>query len=87
MRVTLDRSFCAWLRQAKATDDAVGDLIRDVRRDRAFPRAKSLAAVKQYLATRDATPPVFDAVDAAWRRYSAWAVQPEDKLKGAPPNE
>jgi hypothetical protein len=55
-----------WLARARVTDDAAGDLIADMRRDRQLPRVfDSLADMRHYLEARAAVP-------ALWRRWRRW---------------
>jgi hypothetical protein len=62
-----------WLMHARATDDPVGDLIRDMREDPRLPRdVTSLNALRRYLRFRSACPEAIKAARVVMRRYRNW---------------
>jgi hypothetical protein len=73
-KTTIER----WLAAERPTDDAVGDLIKDMRDDFKDPHASdwngpkhftSMRAMRSFLLSRHACEGALDAVPAAWRRY------------------
>jgi hypothetical protein len=66
------RSFRAWAKKAKITNDAVGDFIADARRDESFPKqVKTVAGLKRYLRARDACDNAIEAAEKVWSGYMA----------------
>jgi hypothetical protein len=62
-----------FLRRARVTDDPVGDLISDMRRDPHVPRLfGGLRDLRAYLRSRGACPEALAAVPGFHRRYRAW---------------
>jgi hypothetical protein len=74
----------AWLAEAKVTDNPVGDLIADMRRD-ADPKLPedfpSVSHLKSYLYLRGACREALAVARTAWRRYRAWRDKAESHAK------
>lgn len=69
-------SFAEWIKDARVTDDPIGDLISDARIDPRLPKEfNSARDLQEYIRW---SRPSFDTsraratVPAAWRRYQAW---------------
>lgn len=64
--------FHRWLGRQVERNDPIGDLARDVRRDKAFPvSASSREAVRRYLEAVARTPDVMVTFKDAWREFSS----------------
>jgi hypothetical protein len=65
-------SFLDWLATAPVTDDPVGDLVDDLRRDTRKPvDIESPEALRRYLRSRRACREALAVVAAVWSRYEA----------------
>lgn len=63
--------FHRWLGQQMERNDPIGDLARDIRRDKAFPvSASSRAAVLRHLEAVARTPDVMVTFKVAWQEFS-----------------
>jgi uncharacterized protein YozE (UPF0346 family) len=63
-------TFFEYLIERIPTNDPVGDLAEDMRRDGARPEhIRTIANLRRHLLTKNACPEAFDAADAAWREY------------------
>jgi len=59
-----------WLSRARITDNPIGDLIADMRRDRKAPASfAGIRDLRSYLARGSASKA---AVDGMWRRFKLW---------------
>jgi uncharacterized protein YozE (UPF0346 family) len=68
--VRVGATFYAWVRSQRGRDDAVGDLARDVMRDRNFPReANDYDALYFHLYEMGACPAALRAFDRAWEEF------------------
>jgi hypothetical protein len=71
MGVTMPKGFKTWLNKQHRRDDAVGDLARDARVDRTWPRGRqSLKSLEQYLWGRGACPNAVRTLHSAWAEHS-----------------
>jgi hypothetical protein len=62
---------------ARITDDPVGDLIADMRRDPNLPRLfPNIKAVREYLRQKNASPAAVAAVPIFWRRFNQFITRP-----------
>jgi hypothetical protein len=63
--------FPDWLAQQTRRRDAVGDLARDARRDRTWPRRGKIsrARLRAHLEASDAIPGALAALDTAWDEW------------------
>jgi len=65
-----------WLRRARITDDLVGHVIADMRRDPNVPPLfRNINEVRSYLKLKGASIEALTAVPILWRRYSHWFAQ------------
>jgi hypothetical protein len=62
-------TFAAWLRRQASREDALGDLARDARRDRRFPRRAGLRRVMRYLDQAGACERALDTCARAGREF------------------
>jgi uncharacterized protein YozE (UPF0346 family) len=64
-------SFHAWLMLQRERDDSIGDLARDARQDRHFPKRRGLDydSLYLYLFEAGACPRALAAFDRAWAEY------------------
>jgi hypothetical protein len=68
-----DLSFSEWLAAATITDDPIGDLIDDLRRDgRRSSNFSSCADLRRFLREHRACREALRVAPAVWRRYQAW---------------
>lgn len=64
-------TFLAWLRLQVDRDDPIGDLAADTFRLKKHPYNGGLPVWHQYLLGHGACPEAHEALDAAWKEYSA----------------
>jgi uncharacterized protein YozE (UPF0346 family) len=63
-------TFYAWVKSQRGRDDSVGDLARDIMRDRNFPRqADDYDALYFHLFEMGACPAALRAFDRAWAEF------------------
>jgi hypothetical protein len=82
-----------WLRRARITDDSMGDLIADMRRDPNVPPLfNHIDEMRSYLTLKGASIERLAAVPILWRRYAHWLAQTQHAealkahgLKSRPP--
>lgn len=68
----MNKPFYSWLLQFKDDNTAIGDLSRDVRRDREFPRrATSYRHLNDYLESKHACDAVMNVFENAFAQYEA----------------
>lgn len=68
-------TWLIWLhRHARVTDDPAGDLVQDMRVDRAImgQEFRSAAELCLYLRFKQACPEAIVTAPVVWRRYLAW---------------
>ena len=63
--------FSEWLKQFSGQQNAIGDLARDVLRDRTAPALNSRQDWRLHLNDRNACDGALDAFELAWKRYAA----------------
>ena len=63
--------FSEWLKQFIGQQSAIGDLARDVLRDRTAPALSSRQEWRLHLDSRNACDGALDAFELAWKRYAA----------------
>ena len=63
--------FSEWLKQFSGQQNAIGDLARDVLRDRTAPTLSSRQDWRLHLDSRNACDGALDAFELAWKRYAA----------------
>ena len=63
--------FSEWLKQFIGQQSAIGDLARDVLRDRTAPALNSRQEWRLHLDSRNACDGALDAFELAWKRYAA----------------
>ena len=63
--------FSEWLKQFAGQQNAVGDLARDVLRDRTAPALNSRQDWRLHLDSRNACDGALDVFELAWKRYAA----------------
>ena len=62
--------FYTWMmRKHLRTKAPVGDLARDMERDRQFPKDGDRASIRKYLEDNDADSKCLDAFEKVWRKY------------------
>jgi hypothetical protein len=65
-----------WLRRARITDDPVGEVIANMRRDPDVPPLfQHINEVRSYLRRKGASTEALAAVPILWRRYLNWFRQ------------
>ena len=74
------QSFQRWLRATRITNDAAGDLIKDLRRDlrdnpKEFPSPHTVLGLARYLAQWDPCPGALVAASVVWGRYRRWVAE------------
>jgi hypothetical protein len=77
-----------WLRRARITDDPVGEVIANMRRDPDVPPLfQHINEVRSYLRRKGASTEALAAVPILWRRYLNWFRQARraDALKARLP--
>jgi uncharacterized protein YozE (UPF0346 family) len=62
-------TFKAWLMLQMKRDDPVGDLARDVRKDRTWPITQDMAKLRQYMVKRGSIQKTLTALDRAYSEY------------------
>lgn len=63
----------AWLANARITDDPVGDVIADLKRDPNVPRLfHNAEEMRNYIRSRQGCREAIAAVSAVWKRYRRW---------------
>jgi uncharacterized protein YozE (UPF0346 family) len=62
-------TFKAWLMLQMKRADPVGDLARDVLKDRAWPPTQDMVKLRQHMVKRGAIENVFVALDRAYSEY------------------
>ena len=65
--------FNQWLKQFAGQQNAIGDLARDVMRDRTAPVLNSRQDWRLHLSDRNACDGALDAFERAWAKYLAEA--------------
>jgi hypothetical protein len=69
----IETHFRDWVRSAHASDNVVGDFIRDARRDSEMPADfPSLRALRGYVLSKGGCREAIATAPAAWRRFEAW---------------
>lgn len=63
--------FSEWLKRFIGQQSAIGDLARDVLRDRTAPALNSRQEWRLHLDSRNACDGALDAFELAWKRYAA----------------
>ena len=63
--------FSEWLKQFSGQQNAIGDLARDVLRDRTAPALNGRQEWRLHLDSRNACDGALDAFERAWKRYAA----------------
>jgi uncharacterized protein YozE (UPF0346 family) len=63
-------SFVKWLRQFEGEESPVGDLARDIRRDKEFPKTKGHKGIREYLEGRNACEECLNAFEVVWEKYT-----------------
>lgn len=66
------RSFDAFIRERKITDDPVGDFVGDARQDAKMPSVKQWSELRRYLENRHVSEDVINAARRAWHEYEGW---------------
>jgi hypothetical protein len=82
-----------WLRRVRITDDSMGDVIADMRRDPNVPSLfHHIRDMHSYLTLKGASIERLAAVPILWRRYSQWLARTQQAealkahgLKSRPP--
>jgi hypothetical protein len=64
------RSFTGWLKQQDKRRDPVGDLARDVKVDREWPRASTLRGFQSYFDRISASDGAKEALKRAWLEWT-----------------
>ena len=77
------RSFRQWLHDARITNDAAGDLIKDLRSDLRtdpdeFPRPRTVSGLTRYLAQQGCCDGAIAAAPVVWGRYRQWTKARRD---------
>jgi uncharacterized protein YozE (UPF0346 family) len=62
-------TFKAWLQLQKKRDDPVGDLSRDVLKDREWPITQDMVKLRQYMVKRGSVESALTALDRAYSEY------------------
>jgi hypothetical protein len=62
-------TFKAWLMLQMKRDDRVGDLARDVSKDRTWPTTQDMVKLRQYVGKRDTLANAPEALDLAYSEY------------------
>jgi hypothetical protein len=66
-------SFTVWVKSvAQATDNAAGDLVKDMRQDLRLPLFETVQHMRRYLKAHNACEGAIGAADTVWRRFKAW---------------
>jgi len=74
-------TFNEWIRIQIVTDDPQGDLVKDIRGDRRFPKIRDYEQLRWYLVLRDACDECMDVAEEAWERYQS-ALTPQNTVSG-----
>jgi uncharacterized protein YozE (UPF0346 family) len=61
-------TFFSWLRKQRIRNDAIGDLARDVMRDKEFPRGSQIRKARKYI-EENGRPLALDALNKAHREW------------------
>jgi hypothetical protein len=67
-----ERSFDAFIRERKITDDPIGDFVGDARHDAKMPNVKRWSELRQYLESRHVSEDVVNAARRTWHEYEGW---------------
>ncbi|OHD68935.1 MAG: hypothetical protein A2177_05180 [Spirochaetes bacterium RBG_13_68_11] len=62
-------TFKAWLMLQMKRDDQVGDLTRDVLKDRTWPPTQDMVKLRQHMVKRGAIENVLSALDRVYSEY------------------
>ncbi|MEU1151751.1 YozE family protein [Streptomyces sp. NPDC005918] len=72
------KSFTAWLKTRTDQQDGVGDLAREVSRDRDWPSRRGHDGQRAYLEERGAIPAAIEALDRAYGQYETYQATQSD---------
>lgn len=79
--IPVELSFTDWLKRHVNRDSPLGDLTRDMGRDKGWPTYNSLDEYLSYLRFQNAYYGAIDTLSRAWKSYKAYLKKKEDLTK------
>ncbi len=77
----VELSFTDWLKRHSNRDSPLGDLARDMSRDKSWPTYNSLDEYRSYLRFQNAYYGAIETLNRAWKRYKAYLKTKENPTK------